>query len=298
MGDKIIEGDEEVVFADTGAKPDTLEQAVVSPAPTEVKTEEIDNNASLMGNLLVQMWTYLNANQNIQATRFGVKAADYTPFLRFKYEGKCKSTIQARPLTREEYLSVLKQTTPELGVMLEGTDLKELLPLKSIQIYDLNNYNPVLASLGLGTEAGCKAIVDLLKCSREFTYIPDLETLSLFLANGAQLREYLRVNDTLQAQVTSSNGMFKVEKCAGESILTVQTNFPRTEQLFAPDFVLKYVQQTGTTNVQEMLVEYETVNAGIKNQIQLGNYVTTKIANVLRYLYELLEKNNPALILK
>ncbi len=299
MGDKIIEGDENVQFTDTGAKPDSLD-AVVNPAPTEAKLSENDDNVSLMKHLLAQMWAYLNVNQNIQAPHFGIKAEHYAPFLRFKYESSNTLIIQSRPLTREEYLSVLKQTTPELGAILEGTDLKELLPSDSIQIYDINSYNPVLASLGLGTEAGCKAIVDLLQCSRKFTYIPDLKTLSLFLANGAQLREYLQVNNTLQAQVTSSEGVFKVEQRSGESFPTLQTNFPGTEQLFAPDMVLKYVQQTGKTEVRNMIGEYAQVTTEVNREINRGSNsnIHTKIVDALNYLYKLLEKNNPSLVLK
>ncbi len=297
MGDKIIEGDGEVVFAVTGAKPDSLD-AVVSPALTDANVPENDDNTSLMSNLLAQMYTYLNANQDIQATRFDVKAVHYAHFLRFKSESSSTLTIQSRPLTREEYLSVLKQTTPELGAMLEGTDIKKLLPLDSIQIYDINRYNPVLASLGLGTEAGCKAIVDLLQCSREFTYIPDLETLSLFLANGAQLREYLRVNDTLQAQATSSGEVFKVEQRSGESVPTLQTNFPVTEQLFAPNLVLKYIQQTGKTEVSEMIVEYDCVKTEIHAMLRPRKEILEKASKMVKYLYELLEKNNPSLVLK
>lgn len=296
MGDKIIEGEGEVIFADTGAKPDSLD-VVVSPAPAETDVQEADDNASLMRNLLAQMWEYLNAKPNKSISNFGVMAAHYAPFLRFKSESE-SILIQARSLTREEYLSVLKQTTPELGAMLEGTNLKELLPASSLQVYDIESYNPVLASLKLGKEAGCEALADLVKCTRKFTYIPDLKTFSLFLANGKQLREFLRIVGTpTKAPTTPLTGVFKVERFVGEEP-TLQTNFPETNQLFAPELVLKYVQQTGTTNVREMLVEYDRVGTEIINKIRQGNDVTTSIANARNYLYQLLEKNNPSLVLK
>ncbi|MBI4980323.1 hypothetical protein HZC30_02055 [Candidatus Woesearchaeota archaeon] len=297
---EVIEG-EDVTFTDTGAKPDTLETAVSGAAISSTAPAGIKEPISLQDvftNYLTQMHQYLKANLSILAPRFDLEPVlPYAGFMRFKLEqggnGEDGLIITVKPLKSEEYISALKLTSPALGALLEGTDLKELLPKDGLDAYNPHLNHSMLASLELELEAGRKSITALHHCSREFMYIPDLGFFSYFLANGVQFKEYLA---TIEAQ-SGSPVLFeaKTERLTGG--LTQEDtchNLPTLKELFSPEKVLNYVQQTGNREIRGMMKEYDEERTGITMRINRRTIST----GALKYLYGLLKQNNPALILK
>lgn len=268
----------------------------VSPASstTMLPTGEEALKQILFTEYLTKMDTFSRDKMDVSTPNLNLqKILPYAPYLCF--EGNL--TVKVRPLTRAEYLSVLKQTSPSLWQMLEETDLKELLPMNEIKVYRSFKFAGTLDELGLNQADGREELGDLYQSSSNLRLIPSLEFFSLFMKEGAALRHYLQ---TLNDVMTSEDPIFYVgvrEHSSPNCIF--KSSFPIVKALFSPDRVLKFVQTSGKKELSSLISEYATHLGGIcQNPPPGSNHWHYYVNNNCKYLHDLLELNNPALLLK
>ncbi len=176
----------------------------------------------------------------------------YAPYLRFGIDLTDGGFIytKVRELSRSEYLSALKKTSPVLGDLLEKTDLKEYLP---------EEFNPrdslffgFLSSLDFSREPGRQALLALTALSRKCFNLASLEAVSLFMTEGDRFRKYLK---SLPRQDKEQFAFFNTVRAAQNK----DWDFPVPFSLFSPEKLLNYVEENGDPKVRAMVSEYERI---------------------------------------
>ncbi len=178
-------------------------------------------------------------------------ARPYYPFLRFNK----KMEIVVRSLSRDEYLDVLKVTSPELGEILSKTDLQDDLPAENIGIYNRNVFRNVHSSLNLFWEEGRTNIDKLRDCSSQMTLVPDMEYFCLFTGTNKQLLEYFTVN---KVRLEKPLLVLYHNKDSGfVNRLTAEHHLPQSSDLFSQENLLNYVRKGSCKKLKDMIHDYE-----------------------------------------
>lgn len=129
-------------------------------------------------------WSYIFHNC------YGSNVEIYAPHFRFDARGG----VHIAPMQRSDVLEILRQRDPNLHKILSQPSMIEYIPEGFVPTKD-ESYTTVTKSLGLETALSRQDVSTLESQSRQRWIIPDLETLSLFIQHGAELRAYAQAND-------------------------------------------------------------------------------------------------------
>ncbi len=198
----------------------------------------------------------------------------FAPYLCFNKE----LALVPRTLTPDEYIGLLKKSSPITGELFAVSDLKEILP-DEIDLMNDSYLSNMPVDLDLRDETGKSEVLKLYRQSTKFSLIPDLTSLSLFMENGENFRDFvgssnLATKDPLLIQ-------FPAKHSAGSKILA---SFPK----MSPDSLLDYVQFSGKSEIKDMLQEYDSIRSYCDPQ--MNSY-----QDIIKRLHDRIKKANPEL---
>lgn len=255
----LIEG-KEVELAKSDGNPEEKTETADEPLVQEPGAG-LDDIARIMYQNVIGFAGYVQAKHTVFSEFAVVPFADclkasflepYAPYLRFGIDPTEGGFIytKVRELSRSEYLSALKKTSPALGKLLEKTDLKEYLPEK---------FNPrndwifeSLSFLDFCREPGSQALLALTDLSRNCFNLASLEAVSLFMMEGERFRKYLK--SLSPRQDTEKFAFFNAVRPQNK-----EWDFPVPFSLFSPEKLLNYVEENGDLKVRAMVSEYERI---------------------------------------
>ncbi len=244
---------------------------------------------SILQGYVEGLQTFIQGNQGKMK---GVKQFDpslvkpYCPHLCFG----SKLEAGVRDLSRQEYLGILKDTSPDLWNLLNSSDLKEGLPEYGIDIYSESSFKDVPQAIGIIAEPGREAMQSLQESTRNIKIIPDMKFLSLFMERGQEFRDYLsKSNFSESGELFVYCKQLTTGPAYGRSFPNSKTekNIPDSTSLFSPDKLLHYIQETGSKEIRGMMQEYEEIIKYLKG----GNAGGGK----MKPMYDCLKKANPGL---
>ena len=269
-----------------GATPDLDEPAAV-PAPASAPPESpagepatFTNIEQVVSHYVRMLVQYVNSQPPI----INVPKLDeatlrlYVPYLRFNSE----LGLDIASIAKSDYIALVKQTTPELGEVLECTDAGDALPIMVDPLRPDLLSDP-LKILGFKQEIGYQEAEKLSRASQNLVCIPDLVSLSLFMFTGEDFRDYLRTVDIpLSPSPTWCRGQFKQPNTGNYLWETRIGNVPPADFLFAPKYLLSYAKSSGRRDLMKIIAEYKDLHTLCTSNGDLINqslYARLKTAN-------------------
>jgi hypothetical protein len=237
------------------------------PTPVSAASNNDYSSVQMMEDYVDHFLTILAANRDFRITHDRISGEiqmpdpaiikPYCPYMFFDPGFR----VNIRPFTRDEYLQVLSQTSPDLAELINVTDLKESLPGtigRSLRDGETLNENG-LAPLGLEEERGRRASSDFSNYSEYTFVIKETRFLSYFMEHGEFLRAYLSHLPRSETTVPMLNFWRGVNQSRTNYHEHKLQNFRRPEKLFEPSNLLRYVKETGDTRIRGMLAEYQEI---------------------------------------
>ncbi len=211
----------------------------------------------------------------------------YAPYLVFDWSLR----LSVRNLKREEYLSILKQTSPETAYSSES--FPSLINIEKSYFNGLN----------LVADKSREEVSKFLLASWDNLYFPNLSYLSLFMENGKEFRDFLSFSGL------EHNNLARLTIFDVVHVMNIYLNPP--ENLFSDSLLSQYLQKTGKQDIDETINECNTLcqhlqkmqqflkkrkeNNNDKEHSDAESNLVSSLKELRKKLYSNLSKNNPTL---
>ncbi len=204
-------------------------------------------------------------------------------------------------IPKDEIIKIATRGDPSLERTLRGTDLGSGLP-ENLFVIGWINKSKIPEFFGVDN------LYNLCSLSNSCFLIPDLKFLSLFMENGALVRDYARliqINGVSQLNSESEDdpepGSLDARVNARESkfflkLLQKGTGKLIDENLFSLENLSRFHSSSGNAILKPMVEEYYEIKEEIKDRLQVSLGITLHCnINVRDYLFSRLKKYNPQL---
>ena len=216
----------------------------------------------------------------------------YAPWIKFDITLSSKITAVPKKRMIEVFKSRCSKETKEL---LESSDLNELLEEQILSNFFVtaDNYYESFPDWMKFKETVGYFDLKIFEKLQYVVLVPDLDYLSIFIKDGAVLREYAKTYHQQYQKTNKTSNIIEIDINA-----FIQTSNVWADTLFSPELLAKFCKETGIKNIKSMVYEVDSILKKAHELMNASPRDLREVENFRMHLYEKAKKYNPDLVIK